>query len=73
MWATREVAAAFGITLVEKGQTVALSNPVAKLSQVEYEYSGYAGHWSPYQGTGNRLLTMVCTDLEHHDFPHIFA
>ena len=73
MWATRDVAAAFGITLVEKGQAVALSSPVAKLSQVEYEYGVYAGHWSPYQGTGNQLLTVVCTDLEHHDFPHIFA
>lgn len=73
MWATRETAAAFGITLVEKGQAVALSSPVAKLSQVEYEYGAFAGHWSPYQNTGNRLLTIVCTDLEHHDFPHVFA
>ena len=73
MWATRDVAAAFGITLVEKGQAVALSSPVAKLSQVEYEYGVFAGHWSPYQNTGNQLLTIVCTDLEHHDFPHVFA
>lgn len=73
LWATREVAAAFGITLVEKGQVVQLSSPVAKLSQVEYDYGVFAGHWSPYQDTGNQLLTIVCTDLEHHDFPHIFA
>ena len=73
MWATRDVAAAFGITLVEKGQGVRLSSPVAGLSQVEYEYGVFAGHWSPYQGTGNQLLTVVCTDLEHHDFPHVFA
>ncbi len=73
MWATREVAAAFGITLVEPGQAVVLSSPVARLSQVEYEYGVFAGHWSPYQETGNQLLTIVCTDLEHHDFPHIFA
>jgi hypothetical protein len=71
--ATREVAAAFGITLVEKGQAVALSSPVAQLSQVEYEYGVFCGHWSPYQDTGNQLLSIVCTDLEHHDFPHIFA
>jgi hypothetical protein len=51
LWTTSAVAAAFGITLVEPGQAVQLSSPVAKLSQVEYEY----------------------TDLEHHDFPHIFA
>lgn len=73
MWATRDIAAAFGITLVEKGQAVQLSSPVAQLSQVEYEYGVFAGHWSPYQDTGNQLLTVVCTDLEHHDFPHIFA
>lgn len=73
MWATRDVAAAFGITLVEPGQAVPLSSPVEKLSQIEYEYGVFAGHWSPYQDTGNKLLTVVCTDLEHHDFPHIFA
>lgn len=73
MWATSETAAAFGITLVGKGEAVELSSPVAKISQVEYEYGVFAGHWSPYQGTGNQLLSIVCTDLEHHDFPHIFA
>lgn len=73
LWATRDVAAAFGITLVEPGQAVRLSSPVAELHQVEYEYGVFAGHWSPYQGTGNTLLSVVCTDLEHHDFPHVFA
>lgn len=73
MWATREHAAAFGITLVEPGQAVELSSPVKTISQVQYEYGAFAGHWSPYQKTGNKLLTIVCTDLEHHDFPHIFA
>lgn len=73
MWATRERAAAFGITLVEKGQVVELASPVKKISQVQYEYGVFAGHWSPYQDTGNKLLSIVCTDLEHHDFPHIFA
>lgn len=73
MWATREVAAAFGITLIEKGQAIELSSPVSMLTQAEYEYGVFAGHWSPYQDTGNQLLTVVCTDLEHHNFPHIFA
>jgi hypothetical protein len=73
MWVTPAIAAAIGITLVEKGQAVALSSPVSKLSQIEYEYGAFAGHWSPYQNTGNTLLSVVCTDLEHHDFPHIFA
>jgi hypothetical protein len=73
LWATRDVAAAFGITLVEPGQAVRLSSPVADLQQIEYEYGVFASHWSPYQGTGNALLSVVCTDLEHHDFPHVFA
>jgi hypothetical protein len=73
MWATRAVAAAFGTTLVERGQAVRLSSPVAKLSQIEYEYGVFAGHWSPYQEKSNKLITFVITDLEHHDFPHVFA
>lgn len=73
MWATRENAAAFGITLLEPGQALALASPVAKLAQVEYQYGVFAGHWSPYQNTGNQLLTVVCSDFEYHDFPHIFA
>ena len=58
MWATRDIAAAF-VTLVEKGQVVPLSCPVNELSQIEYEYGVFAGHWSPYQNTGNQLLTVV--------------
>lgn len=73
LWATREVAEAFGITLVESGQAVLLSSPVVELQQIEYEYGVFAGHWSPYQDTGNTLLSVVCTDLEHHNFPHVFA
>lgn len=73
LWVTPMIAAAFGITLVKPGDAVRLASPVSDLSQVEYEYGVFAGHWSPYQGTGNRLLSVVCTDLEHHDFPHVFA
>ena len=73
MWATRDAAAAFGITLVEPGEAVKLQSPQPQLSQNEYEYGVFAGHWSPYQNSGNTLLSVVCTDLEHHDFPHIFA
>lgn len=73
LWVTRDIAAAFGITLVKPGEAVRLSSPVESLSQVEYEYGAFAGHWSPYQNTGNRVLSVVCTDLEHHDFPHVFA
>ena len=73
LWATPDIAAAFGITLVRPGQAVQLSSPVTELQQIEYEYGVFAGHWSPYQNTGNTLLSVVCTDLEHHDFPHVFA
>jgi hypothetical protein len=73
LWATWETAAAFGITLVKPGQAVMLSSPVVELQHIEYEYGVFAGHWSPYQGTGNHLLSVVCTDLEHHNFPHVFA
>lgn len=73
MWATRTVAAAFGITLVEPGQGVKLDSPVSQLNQVEYEYGVFAGHWSPYQQSHSRLISRVITDLEHHDFPHVFA
>jgi len=76
MWATRDAAAAFGITLVEKGQAVELTSPSKTLQQIDYTYGVFAGHWSPYQHTnpnGNTLLSVDCTDLEHHDFPHIFA
>jgi len=73
LWATRDAAAAFGITLVEPGQAVQLECPNPNLAHFEYRYGVFAGHWSPYQNTGNTLLSVVCTDLEHHDFPHIFA
>ena len=73
MWATHAVVAAFGITLVKPGQAVLLESPVSQLAQNEYEYGVFAGHWSPYQNTGDRLLSIVISDLEHHDFPHVFA
>lgn len=73
LWVTWDIAAAFGITLVKPGEAVRIQGPLEGLSQVEYEYGVFAGHWSPYQNTENRLLSVVCTDLEHHDFPHVFA
>lgn len=72
-WVTRSIAAAFGVTLVEKSQGLRMSSPVNPLSQVDYEYGVFAGHQSPYEGTGYRLITKIITDLEHHDFPHVFA
>ncbi|OTG63474.1 hypothetical protein [Acinetobacter silvestris] len=79
MWATRKNAVAFGITLVKQGEAIKIESHVATLSQIEYEYGMFAGHWCPYLdlgkkvGEGKTLFPFVCTDLEHHDFPHIFA
>lgn len=71
--ATHATAAAFGMTLIEAGQGIRIASPQSRLSLVDYEYGMFAGHRSPYEGTGYRLLGKVCTDLEHHDFPHVFT
>ncbi|MEX8192985.1 hypothetical protein [Comamonas guangdongensis] len=73
LWATSDTAAAFGMTLAEPGQGIRITSPQPCLSLVDYKYGMFAGHRSPYLGTGYRLLPKVCTDLEHHDFPHVFA
>ena len=73
MWATRETARAFGITLVGPGEAVRLECPHPELQQIEYDYGVFAGHYSPYQETETALIPLVITDLEHHEFPHIFA
>lgn len=70
---THQTAAAFGMTLIEPGQGIRITSPQPHLSLVDYEYGMFAGHRSPYEGTGYRLLGKVCTDLEHHDFPHVFT
>lgn len=71
-WATRETAAAFGITLVQPGDAVLVNSP-HPVQQVEYEYGVFAGHYNPYTESELVLDSVVCTDLEHHDFPHVFA
>lgn len=72
MWATPETARAFGITLVQPGQAVNVQSP-HPVQQVEYEYGVFAGHYNPYTESELALESVVCTDLEHHDFPHVFA
>lgn len=73
MWATQKTAAAFGITLVRPGEAVRLASATPELSLIAYEYGAFAGHQSPYQGTPDTLHPVVCTDLEQHDFPHVFC
>ena len=72
LWATAEHAAAFGITVIQPGQGLRIDSRFPELQHMHLEYGVFAGHWSPYQGTQNRLCTTICTDLEHHDFPHLF-
>lgn len=79
LWATRENAAAFGFTLIEVGQAIQIQSPVTTLSQIEYEYGVWASYWCPYldlglaSGNGKTFFPFICTDMEHHDFPHVFV
>lgn len=77
--ATKETAAAFGMTLVKAGEAIKILSEKKILSEIHYEYGMMAGHYLPYQNaTSNKngaktLTPFVITDLEHHDFPHIFT
>ena len=77
--ATKETAAAFGITLVHAGEAIQIHSNQKLLSEIHYEYGMMAGHYLPYENAtsnlnGCKTLTpFVITDLEHHDFPHIFS
>lgn len=75
LWATREAAAAFGITLIEPGQSVRMQSPIRHLENTPFEYGMFAGHQCPYLDDKERLQMQAsaCTDLEHHDFPHVFS
>lgn len=75
LWATWEVAAAFGITLIEPGQGLRMQSPIRHLENTPFEYGMFAGHQCPYLDDKERLQMQatVCTDLEHHDFPHVFS
>ncbi|MCL6238078.1 MULTISPECIES: hypothetical protein [Acinetobacter] len=77
--ATKETAAAFGITLVHAGEAIQIHSNQKRLSEIHYEYGMMAGHYLPYENAtsnlnGCKTLTpFIITDLEHHDFPHIFS
>ncbi len=75
LWATREAAAAFGITLIEPGQGLCMRSPIQVLDDTPFEYGMFAGQQCPYLPQTERfqLQPTVCTDLEHHDFPHVFS
>ncbi|MGN0935014.1 hypothetical protein [Acinetobacter amyesii] len=77
--ATKETAAAFGITLIHAGEAIQIHSNQKLLSEIHYEYGMMAGHYLPYENAksklngGKTLTPFVITDLEHHDFPHIFS
>lgn len=70
--ATHENAQAFGMTLLKSGECVAF--PYDNLIIADYTYGKWAGYESPYlgKGRGRELLVHNPTDLEYHDFPHVF-
>ncbi len=73
MWADTRRCQAFGITLLQSGQSVPFS--YSGMVKTPYTYGVYAGHQSPYIGSdrNRELLTVNATDLEYHAFPHIFS
>ena len=70
--ATAETAQAFGATLLRAGECVHF--PYDGLVMADYCYGKWAGYASPYLGPGRslELLTINPTDLEYHNFPHVF-
>lgn len=70
--ATRVNAQAFGMTLLKNGECLPFDFP--NLDMTEYCYGKWAGHQSPYLGPERmlELLSFNPTDLEYHNFPHVF-
>jgi hypothetical protein len=73
IWADTKTCQAFGITLLRPGQCLPFQ--YSGMVKTPYTYGVYAGYQSPYIGSDRdrELLTINATDLEYHDFPHIFA
>ena len=73
LWADKLNCQAFGITLLQSGESLPFH--FDRMVKTPYTYGVYAGHQSPYIGSARRrqLLTVNATDLEYHAFPHIFS
>ena len=74
---TPEYAKAFGMVLVAPNQAIHIQSDTPQLSFCKYEYGRYAGYNNPYldPARGNEARTLypsICTDLEGHNFPHVF-
>ena len=75
---TPEYAAAFGMVLVQPHEAIYIQSDQLQLSYCQYEYGCYAGYNNPYldPARGNEGRTRypsICTDLEGHNFPHLFV
>jgi len=70
--ASRENARAFGMTLLKNGECLPFD--ARGLRMANYIYGKWAGHQSPYIGSARRLelLSINPTDLEYHNFTHVF-
>lgn len=70
--ANKENVQAFGMTLLKSGECVKF--PYKGLITSDFTYGKWAGHQSPYlgPGRGRELLPINPTDLEYHNFPHVF-
>ncbi|PAJ79177.1 hypothetical protein [Burkholderia ubonensis] len=70
--ATQATAQAFGMTLLRAGECIRFEYDGLVCRQ--YKYGQWASYQSPYLEFGRRreLLTYNPTDLEYHDFPHVF-
>ncbi|WP_256081515.1 hypothetical protein [Massilia sp. YIM B04103] len=70
--ATRHNAKAFGMTLLKSGESIHFDFP--DLEMTEFCYGKWAAYQSPYLGPkrNGELLCTNPTDLEYHNFPHVF-
>lgn len=75
---TPELAAAFGMHLIGQGKSIKIENDYDIVSYCEYKYGKFAAYANPYldtapSGQDRTLFPTICTDLEGHNFPHLFV
>ena len=77
-WIHQDLAASFGVVWLKEGEYVEVEHHQnLPLQRNTYHYGVFAGYWHPYispeiAGT-HEISNRIITDLECHDFPHIFA
>lgn len=72
MWADADAAHAFGMTLFPNGCSIDFT--YEHMISAKYTYGAFAGYESPYlSGRTRELLPINATDLEYHNFAHVFC